>query len=726
MSLRGRQLFIGNLPFSVGWQELKDLFRGAGVVQRAHIQNRDGRSKGHGLVLFESIEDATKAQEMFNGYLWQGRALEVREDRSIVDYAARKTTSSQREDVSALADDLGKNLTIACDPVADTDNTSIEQAGTTEGAESGKDSEQGVSTEIPVFNTKTIHVGNIPFRVRWQDLKDLFRKAGHVVRADVAMTPDNRSRGFGTVVFSNEEEAKKAIGIFDQYLWQDRALNVQEDKSNFEHGHKGDSRGFLSLQEGFHHGNNYGPPFFRGPPMNQGFAGRQVFVGNIPFQCQWQDLKDLFRKAGHIVRADVAIGTEGRSRGFGSVLFTTQEDAQTAITMFDNYDFNGRILRVHYDRYAPMGHGPPLHGNMGPMMHPHPSHPPHPHHLHGHQHPHLPHPHPHPHPHPRLHPIHAQHAHGFPGNFHQPPMMPLGNHPMIHGSAPMQGQFGMGPPPLGPPPQFGGRPFSPTVLGPAINNGSEYPPSETTQNGGSEYTGLSSPPPKFESTSVNSLGSSSPKISAAGSAIAASPSNQPVLKSQPESPSTQQYPFQVGLGPIGKPNASHSHLNLSGPAHDHLSSTPVSLASSALPISGPSGTSSDEFVPRSLNTIQPYPFGIGVEGTMGHDLNGHDESNMFSPPFYIYPNLPQKPYQQPVGYPHYDQFPPQDSLHLSRPHSGPLGSVSQGRYPSQPEWIGHSNMFPVVPPHHMYSVQPFEPYNHEKEVVKKDGEFSEK
>lgn len=33
-------------------------------MQRAHIQNRDGRSKGHGLVLFESIEDATKAQGM--------------------------------------------------------------------------------------------------------------------------------------------------------------------------------------------------------------------------------------------------------------------------------------------------------------------------------------------------------------------------------------------------------------------------------------------------------------------------------------------------------------------------------------------------------------------------------------------------------------------------------------------------------------------------------------
>ncbi|KAF9311096.1 hypothetical protein BG003_007786 [Podila horticola] len=112
---------------------------------------------------------------------------------------------------------------------------------------------------------------------------------------------------------------------------------------------------------------------------------------------------------------------------------------------------------------------------------------------------------------------------------------------------------------------------------------------------------------------------------------------------------------------------------------------------------------------------------------MGHDLNGNEESNLFSPPFYMYPNLPQKPYQQqPVGYPHYDQFPPHDSLHLSHHHSGPLSSVSQGRYPSQPEWIGHSNMFPVGPPQHMYSVQPFGPYNHEKELTKKDGEFSEK
>lgn len=52
----------------------------------------------------------------------------------------------------------------------------------------------------------------LPFRVRWQDLKDLFRKAGNVTRADVALTMDNRSKGHGTVLFATVEDAQKAIG----------------------------------------------------------------------------------------------------------------------------------------------------------------------------------------------------------------------------------------------------------------------------------------------------------------------------------------------------------------------------------------------------------------------------------------------------------------------------------------------------------------------------------
>lgn len=73
----------------------------------------------------------------------------------------------------------------------------------------------------------------------------------------------------------------------------------------------------------------------------------------MPFQCQWQDLKDLFRTAGQILRADVALGPDGRSRGFGTVVYAKESDAGRAVSMFNGYDYNGRILKVHYDRYSP-------------------------------------------------------------------------------------------------------------------------------------------------------------------------------------------------------------------------------------------------------------------------------------------------------------------------------------------------------------------------------------
>lgn len=41
----------------------------------------DGRPKGSGIVAFDSADDAMAAIDQFNGYDWNGRALEVREDR---------------------------------------------------------------------------------------------------------------------------------------------------------------------------------------------------------------------------------------------------------------------------------------------------------------------------------------------------------------------------------------------------------------------------------------------------------------------------------------------------------------------------------------------------------------------------------------------------------------------------------------------------------------------
>lgn len=58
-------------------------------------------------------------------------------------------------------------------------------------------------------------------------------------------------------------------------------------------------------------------------------------IPKLPFHIQWQDLKDLFRAAGAVARADIALGSDGRSRGFGTVTFVTEDGAEHARRMFD-------------------------------------------------------------------------------------------------------------------------------------------------------------------------------------------------------------------------------------------------------------------------------------------------------------------------------------------------------------------------------------------------------
>ncbi|KAF9031653.1 hypothetical protein BDZ89DRAFT_614541 [Hymenopellis radicata] len=207
----------------------------------------------------------------------------------------------------------------------------------------------------PPRDTRTqLFVGNLPYRVRWQDLKDLFRQAGTVLRADVSLGPDNRSRGYGTVLLATAEDAGRAVDKFNGYSWQTRILEVRPDRlpPDFDNPTPAPSGSYplpdidsLSL-------------YSLDRPTSSSGGGKNLFVGNLPFHCQWQDLKDLFRQAGTIIRADVALGQDGRSRGFGTVVFATDYDADRAVKMFNGYEYNGRPLKVHYDKFSPSGATP--------------------------------------------------------------------------------------------------------------------------------------------------------------------------------------------------------------------------------------------------------------------------------------------------------------------------------------------------------------------------------
>lgn len=83
---------------------------------------------------------------------------------------------------------------------------------------------------------------------------------------------------------------------------------------------------------------------------DNGTSGRQVFVRNLPWRYTWQDLKDKFKGAGRVVRADIMTETSGRSKGCGTVLFDSPEDAAHAINMFNGALVDGREIDVRMDR----------------------------------------------------------------------------------------------------------------------------------------------------------------------------------------------------------------------------------------------------------------------------------------------------------------------------------------------------------------------------------------
>ena len=79
----GRKIFVGNLSFSMGEAELRQLFEQKGSVESVTVmRDQDtGRSRGFGFVEMSSDEAAQKAIAELNGYSVDGRNLTVNEAR---------------------------------------------------------------------------------------------------------------------------------------------------------------------------------------------------------------------------------------------------------------------------------------------------------------------------------------------------------------------------------------------------------------------------------------------------------------------------------------------------------------------------------------------------------------------------------------------------------------------------------------------------------------------
>jgi RNA recognition motif-containing protein len=225
-----KTVYVGNLAWDVAWQDLKDHMRQAGEVAHADVLTfPDGRSKGCGLVTFETAGQAKAATRDLTDSELNGRLIFVREDREEI--GSSKGGKGGGKGTGKGGKDMRR----------------VTSAGSKGGGGKG-----GGKRETSVY------VGNIAWETSWQSLKDAFADYG-CLHADVgtcfshiptsylessACTPltltqicsskgedrNGKARGFGIIKFASRQDAACAITEMNETEIDGRSVFVRYDE----------------------------------------------------------------------------------------------------------------------------------------------------------------------------------------------------------------------------------------------------------------------------------------------------------------------------------------------------------------------------------------------------------------------------------------------------------------------------------------------------------------
>lgn len=207
----------------------------------------DGRPKGSGIVAFDNPDDARNAIDMYNGYDWNGRILEVREDRFAGGgpggFGGRGGFGGGfRGGYGGGYGGGGYGGHGGFGGRGGYGGGFRGRGGYGGGGYSGPPGGGygggGAAAPAVAPNAFTdyatsgnepgpiIYVRNLPWSTSNDDLVELFTTIGKVERAEIQYESTGRSKGSGVVEFSNQDDAGTAIAKFQSYQYGGRPLGL--------------------------------------------------------------------------------------------------------------------------------------------------------------------------------------------------------------------------------------------------------------------------------------------------------------------------------------------------------------------------------------------------------------------------------------------------------------------------------------------------------------------
>ncbi|RWS25949.1 polyadenylate-binding protein 4-like isoform X1 [Leptotrombidium deliense] len=357
-------LYVGDLANDVTEAQLFEKFSTAGPVLSIRVC-RDmitRRSLGYAYVNFQQPADAERALDTMNFDVINGRPIRIMWSQR--DPSLRK---------SGVGNIFIKNLDKSIDNkiMYDTFSTfgnilSCKVANDEEGSSKGYgfvhfESEEAANNAIAkvngmLLNGKKVFVGKfIPRRERDkvlgekskkftnvyvknfgdeidddEKLFNMFTPFGSIVSAKIMKDESGKSKGFGFVSFEEPDQAEKAVIELNQ-------KELSNGKSLFVGRAQKKAERQTELKRKFEQ--------YKMERLNR-YQGVNLYVKNLDDTIDDEKLRKEFSPFGTITSAKVMTDSNGRSKGFGFVCFSTPEEATKAVTEMNNRIVGSKPLYV--------------------------------------------------------------------------------------------------------------------------------------------------------------------------------------------------------------------------------------------------------------------------------------------------------------------------------------------------------------------------------------------
>ncbi|KAL5760532.1 hypothetical protein ACOSP7_019039 [Xanthoceras sorbifolium] len=176
--------------------------------------------------------------------------------------------------------------------------------------------------------SRRLYVGNIPRNVDNAELTKIFEEHGAVEKAEVMYDKySGRSRRFAFVTMKTAEDANAAIEKLNGTEIGGREIKVNITEKPLQ----SPDLSLLQAEDS---------QFIDSP--------HKVYVGNLAKTVTTEILKNFFSDKGKVVSAKVSrVPGTSKSSGFGFVSFSSEEEAEAAISSLNNSLLEGQKIRVN-------------------------------------------------------------------------------------------------------------------------------------------------------------------------------------------------------------------------------------------------------------------------------------------------------------------------------------------------------------------------------------------